>query len=74
MTPKDLREWMTVMGFKSQAKAAEALGVSAETFGNWLAGKRRDGKPAPIDKRTALACAALYHRQTEWGAVSSRAH
>ncbi|MFP5513331.1 MAG: XRE family transcriptional regulator [Alphaproteobacteria bacterium] len=72
MTPNDLREWMAAMGFKSQAKAAEALGVSAETFGNWLAGKRRDGKPAAIDERTALACAALYHRLEPWGAASRR--
>jgi hypothetical protein len=67
MTPQDFKDWMSAMGFKSLAQAAEALGVSVETVANWVNGKRRDGKPAPIDERTALACSALYHRLKPWG-------
>lgn len=68
MTKDDFRAWMGVMGFKTQGQAAEALGVSVETVGNFLAGQRRDGKPALIDLRTALACAALAQGIGPWTA------
>lgn len=42
------------------AQAAQALGVSQSAYADWLAGvSRATGKPKAIDKRTALACAAL---------------
>jgi transcriptional regulator with XRE-family HTH domain len=53
MTPADLRAWTQQMGYTSYEQAAAALGVSRATYAYWLA-----GKPA-IDRRTALACAAL---------------
>ena len=47
------------MGY-TQAQAAEALGVSLATYKDWLHGKSRtSGNPIKIDRRTALACAAL---------------
>lgn len=52
MTPADLRAWQAHMGFIYESAAA-ALGVNRATYARWLAGS------APIDLRTALACAAL---------------
>lgn len=68
MTPQDLKAWRDAMGFTSQRMAAEALGVNVATIENMERGVRRDGKPSPIDLRTALACAALFHRLNPWGA------
>ncbi|MBC3931963.1 helix-turn-helix domain-containing protein [Undibacterium curvum] len=59
MTPDNLRAWQSQMGY-TQAGAAEALGVSLATYKDWLTGKSRTtGRPVTIDRRTALACAAL---------------
>ena len=52
MTPADLRAWQARMGFTYETAAA-ALGISRSGFAKLLAGDH------PIDKRTALACAAL---------------
>lgn len=52
MTPADLRAWQTLMGYTYET-AAEALGMSRSGFAKLLAGAN------PIDKRTALACAAI---------------
>ena len=52
MTPADLRAWQACMGYTYET-AAEALGMSRSGFAKLLAGDH------PIDKRTALACAAL---------------
>lgn len=52
MTPADLRAWQARMGYTYDT-AAEALGISRSGFAKLLAGAH------PIDKRTALACAAI---------------
>ena len=52
MTPDDLRAWQAQMGYTYE-KAAEALGISRSGFAKLLAGDHA------IDKRTALACAAI---------------
>lgn len=59
MTPSDLRAWQQAMGYTYEA-AAEALGISRSGFAKLLAGDH------PIDKRTALACAALAAGFKEW--------
>lgn len=47
------------MGFTFDT-AARALGVSRATYAGLMAGVcRTTGKPKEIDRRTALACAAL---------------
>ncbi len=59
MTPADLRQWQARMGYTQQA-AADALGVGVSAYKDWAAGRSRTtGKPISIDRRTALACAAL---------------
>ena len=52
MTPADLRAWKANMGYTHET-AAEALGISRSGFAKLLAGDH------PIDRRTALACAAV---------------
>ena len=52
MQPAALRAWQARMGYTYET-AAEALGMSRSGFAKLLAGDH------PIDKRTALACAAL---------------
>lgn len=61
MTPSDLRAWRTAMGYSSQEQAAEALGISKSGYIDLETGVRRTtGKPIDqIDRRTALACAAI---------------
>jgi DNA-binding XRE family transcriptional regulator len=59
MTPEQFKSWRVEMGF-TQDEAAEALGVSKATIGNYDKGIRReDGRPVVIPKTVALACAAL---------------
>lgn len=53
MTPADLRVWAQKMGYTTPDLAAQALGVSRATYFRLLSG------PVEIDRRTALACAAL---------------
>lgn len=52
MTQESLRAWQARMGYTYNSAAA-ALGVSRATWANWLAAI------TPIDRRTALACAAI---------------
>ena len=59
MTPADLRAWLAVMGY-SNYRAAKELGVTATTIANCLDGTSK------IDRRTALACAALAAGLAPW--------
>ena len=66
MTPDDLRAWQSAMGYTYDTAAA-ALGVNRSTYADWVAGKSRStGKPLAIDRRTALACAAIAAGLGEW--------
>lgn len=68
MTPADLRAWQAHMGFTYDTAAA-ALGINRSTYANLLAGvDRHTGQPKQIDRRTALACAALAAGLNEWAA------
>lgn len=59
MTNEQLKAWRTDMGLTQQA-AADALGVTLATFQQWERGTSfATGKPVKIDRRTALACAAI---------------
>lgn len=60
------------MGYTQRA-AAEALGVQLITYQQWERGTRfHDGAPAPIDRRTALACAALAAGLEAWPAAAAQ--
>lgn len=59
MTPADLRAWLAAMGY-SNYRAAKELGCTATTVANWLDGTSK------IDRRTALACAALTAGLAPW--------
>ena len=59
MTPSELRAWQTHMGYTYET-AAEALGMSRSGFAKLLAGDHQ------IDRRTALACAALAAGMDAW--------
>lgn len=66
MTADEFKEWRKVMGL-SQAKAAEALGISKPTVENYERGSRReDSRPVVIPLNIALACSALFHRLGPW--------
>jgi hypothetical protein len=66
MTPDDLRAWQAHMGF-TYVTAAAALGINRSTYADLLSGfSRTTGKPKDIDRRTALACAALAANLGEW--------
>lgn len=59
MTPGDLRAWQVNQGYTHE-EAYTALGVSRAAYLGWLSGKSRaTGEPIVMDRRTALACAAL---------------
>jgi transposase len=58
MNAQDFRIWLAVMDW-SQNKAAKELGVHSSTIEQWL-------KKGKIDKRTALACAAIYNAKDPW--------
>lgn len=68
MTPSGLRAWRTAMGYTSQDKAAESLGMSLSNYKDLETGVRRTtGKPIEhIDRRTALACTAIAAGLAEW--------
>ncbi len=68
MTPADLRAWRAAMGYSSQEKAATALGMTKSNYIDLETGVRRTtGKPIDqIDRRTALACAAIAAGLAEW--------
>ena len=68
MTPADLRAWRAHMGISSQQAAAEALGMSPSNYKDLESGVRRTTGAAieQLDRRTALACAALAAGLGEW--------
>lgn len=69
MTPADLRSWQAHMGYTYDT-AAKALGINRSTYANLIAGVgRRTGEPKQIDRRTALACAALAKGISEWSSL-----
>lgn len=57
--PAELRAWQAHMGYTYDT-AANALGMSRSGFAKLLAGDH------PIDKRTALACAAIAAGLDPW--------
>lgn len=59
MTFHDLQAWQESMGY-TQAAAAVALGVSRVSYRRLATGI------SSIDKRTALACAAIEARLEPW--------
>lgn len=61
MTPDDLRAWQAHIGLTQRA-AADALGITHAAYSAMVLGKSR------IDRRTALACAALAAGLGPWGA------
>ena len=66
MTPADLAAWRAHLTL-SQREAAAALGVSLPTYQRLERGAEwADGAPVQIDRRTALACAALAARRPDW--------
>jgi len=66
MTPDDFKAWRKAMGW-NQTEAAEALGLSLGTIGNYERGSRReDGRPAPVPRTVALACAAVAAGLRPW--------
>lgn len=66
MTPADLAAWRAHMAY-SQRAAAAALGVTLATYKRLERGAEwADGAPVAIDRRTALACAAIAAGLAEW--------
>lgn len=66
MTPADLRAWQAAMGYTYDT-AAEALGISRSAYADLVSGvSRTTGQPKQIDRRTALACAAIAAGLGEW--------
>ena len=67
MTPADLCAWQTAMGY-TQQQAADALGMTTSNYKDLVAGVRRTtGNPIEqLDRRTALACAAIAAGFGEW--------
>lgn len=71
MTPSDLSAWRAHM-LLSQREAAAALGISLPTYQRLERGAEwSDGAAVHIDRRTALACAALAAGLPEWTAKSA---
>ncbi|QTD44310.1 hypothetical protein [Ottowia testudinis] len=70
MTPADFAAWLAHMGLSERA-AAEALGCSPSAVGHMRRGiNYATGKPVKIDRRTALACAALAAGLSPWRALA----
>lgn len=66
MTPADLSAWRSQMAY-TQRQAATALGVTLATYQRLERGAEwTNGAPVAIDRRTALACAALAVGLDEW--------
>ena len=62
MTPESLRAWRQRMRW-TKALAARELGLSSFGYFAYETGKpMKNGKPTPIPKTVALACAAITHR------------
>ncbi len=67
MTPADLAAWRARMPL-TQRQAAAALGITLPTYQRLERGAEwADGAPVTIDRRTALACAAIAAGLTPWG-------
>ena len=67
MTPADLAAWRERMAF-TQRQAAAALGITLPTYQRLERGAEwTDGTPVQIDRRTALACAAIAAGLAPWG-------
>lgn len=64
MTIDHLRAWQAAMGFTYES-AADALGMSRSGYAKLVGGA------AKIDKRTALACAAVAAGLGEWAVLNS---
>ena len=59
MTPAQLAGWRADMAF-NQRSAAESLGMALTNYQQLERGTSwTTGKPVTIDRRTALACAAI---------------
>ncbi len=59
MTPQELLGWREALGM-TQRGAAAALGMTLPTYQRFERGSDwKTGKAITIDKRTALACAAI---------------
>lgn len=74
MTANELRAWQAHMGFTYDS-AAVALGISRSAYANLVSGiNRSTGQPQAVDRRTALACAALARGLEPWqsGTVDTR--
>ena len=70
MTTADLAAWRQHMGYTQRAAAA-ALGVTLATYQRLERGAEWAGGAAvTIDRRTALACAALAAGLPEWSPAS----
>ena len=68
MTPADLAAWRAHLGY-TQREAAAALGVTLATYQRLERGAEwSDGAAVTIDRRTALACAALAAGLDGWRA------
>lgn len=66
MTPPTLAAWRGHMGY-TQRVAAAALGVTLPTYQRLERGAAwADGAEVAIDRRTALACAAIAAGLAEW--------
>jgi DNA-binding XRE family transcriptional regulator len=66
MTADEFKNWRNAMGY-SQAKAADALGLSKPSVENYERGTRReDDRPVAIPLIVSIACTALYHRVKPW--------
>ena len=63
MTVADLRAWQAAMGFAYES-AAEALGMSRSGYAKLVTGA------CAIERRTALACAAIAAGLQVWTAAS----
>ena len=72
MTPADLAAWRAQLGYTQRAAAA-ALGITLPTYQRLERGAEwADGTAVTIDRRTALACAALAAGLGEWSPGAPR--
>ena len=69
MTPADLAAWRAQLGYTQRAAAA-ALGITLPTYQRLERGAEwADGAAVTIDRRTALACAALAAGLSGWSST-----
>lgn len=67
MLPAQIATWRADLGMTQRA-AAEALGITLATYQRLERGQEWDGsKTVSIDRRTALACAAIRYGLTPEG-------